>query len=246
MIDDQVKQYCALNEWFQSPLGLFVAHEFSAQLERVNEFLNGDILLQLGNCGSNSWLNHLNFKHKWLASPFTLDKTIDIECSLHQTPLNRNSVDCVFVPLTLEPFGNNFSLIDEIDRIIKPMGYIVLLGINPSSLWGGAMKMGLLHCYQNRKIKMRNSFHLNRIFLQRGYRQCFLNNFCYIPPVNNSKLIKKLAFLDEVGKMIWPFPSGFYCYIAQKYEYITPSYVIKPIQKAVTDQYKTPLFPVIN
>lgn len=246
LIEQQIKQYRALNEWFQSSLGLFIANEFSDQLDPVNDYLKGETLLQLGLCGDNPWLTTLNFNRKWIASPFPSDSKIQLECSLNQIPLNRNSLDCVLAPLTLEPFGNNFSLIDEIDRVLKPMGFVVLLCINPWSLWGGAMKCGLVHCYNDRKIKMHSSFHVNRVFLQRGYRQCALSNFCYIPPVNSKSLIKKLTFFDEVGKMLWPFPSGFYCYIAQKHEQIHPLLIVDPLVQPLTKKYKPPLQPAIN
>lgn len=246
LIEQQIKHYQALSEWFISPLGSAVADEFSWQLEQVKDYLKGDTLLQLGNCGENQWLDLFDYRHKWLASPFPLDEKIQLECSFNQIPLNRNSIDCVLAPLILEPFGNSLGLIDEIDRILKPMGLIVLMDINPLSLWGAAMKCGLLHCYSDRNIKMRSAFNLNRIFLQRGYRQCSLSNFCYIPPINNKSIIKKLSFFDEVGKMIWPFPSGFYCYIAQKYECISPALIAQPITPPIVKDYKSPLQPAIN
>lgn len=246
LIEQQIKHYRTLCEWFQSPLGEFVAKEFTDQFEPVKKYLKGETLLQLGHCGENAWLNPLGFKHKWIASPFSYKDQIHLECSLNQIPLNRNTLDCVLVPLTLEPFGSNFSLIDEIDRVLKPMGFLILLCINPWSLWGGAMKWGLLHCYDNRKVKMRTAFNLNRIFLQRGYRQCSLSNFCYIPPVNNKSLLKKLTFLDEIGKMIWPLPSGFYCYITQKYECVGPNLAIEPAAESLKKEYESPLQPATN
>ncbi|AWN74296.1 TPA: methyltransferase domain-containing protein [Legionella anisa] len=243
LIERQLKQYRALNKWFQSPLGLFAAHEFVVNLELESKYLHGQTLLQLGNCGDNIWLKKFNYIHKWIASPFSLANKIHIKCALNQLPLDRNSVDCIIAPLTLEPFANSFSLIDEIDRVLTPMGYVIFLSINPWSLWGGAMKIGLLHCYSDQKVKMRTPFNLNRILLQRGYRQHSLSNFCYIPPVNNSSLIKKFTFLDEIGKMLWPFPSGFYCYIAQKYQVIKPNLQINP-DESIKD-YEAPLQPVI-
>lgn len=246
LIEQQTKRYNKLNTWFQTPLGLFVAEEFTLQLELVTDFLNGETLLQLGAGGNNPWLNALNFKHKWLAAPDITTKNISIQCSLAQLPLNRNSIDCIIAPLSLEAFSNGFSLIDEIDRVLKPMGFVIFLCINPWSLWGGAMKCGMLSCYGDRKIKMRSPFNLNRIFIQRGYRQCSLSNFCYIPPVNSKSLIKKLTFFDEVGKMLWPFPSGFYCYIAQKYEYISPALLPTPVLQPMTKDYKSPMQPATN
>lgn len=243
LIEEQKKQYRALNKWFQSPLGLFAAHEFAVNLESASEFLTGDALLQLGNCGANTWLKKLKYNHQWIVSPFALAHKVQIESELNHLPLNRNSIDCIIAPLTLEPFNNGSSLIDEIDRVLKPMGYVVFLCINPWSLWGGALKCGLLHCYRNRTIKMHTPFHLNRMFIQRGYSQISLSNFCYIPPVHNASLIKKLTFLDEIGKMLWPFPSGFYCFIAQKHQIIQPTLISRPIAKSISD-YQSPLQPV--
>ncbi|HAT8211317.1 TPA: methyltransferase domain-containing protein, partial [Legionella pneumophila] len=127
LIEQQIKHYRTLYEWFQSPLGVFVAKEFTDQLEPVKKFLKGETLLQLGDCGTNPWLKLLDFKHKWVASPCSSVNKIHLECSLNQLPLNRDTLDCILVPLTLEPFGNNFSLIDEIDRILKPMGFLIFL-----------------------------------------------------------------------------------------------------------------------
>jgi hypothetical protein len=240
LIDLQVKQFHALNEWFKSPLGLSVAHEFVNQLLLEPYYLKGQNLLQLGNCGDNLWLPHLHYKHQWIANPFPI-KNAQLECSLNQIPFARNSLDCVLAPLTLELMGNGLSVIDEIDRILKPMGHIILLSVNPWSLWGVAMKHDLLHCSTEHKVRMRTAFNINRTFLQRGYRQCALTNFYYIPPINSPSVIRKLSFFNQIGKMIWPFPSGFYCYIAQKYDYISPS-----LLRVEERKYNPTLQPAIN
>jgi SAM-dependent methyltransferase len=244
LIKQQIKQFRTLDEWFQSPLGIFAAHEFLINIESTREYAHGETLLQLGHCGDNLWLKRLNYIHKWIASPFSLDDKIHVECALNHLPLDRNSVDCIIAPLTLEPFGNNLTLIDEIDRVLNPMGFIILLSINPWSLWGGALKSGLLHLYNNQKVKMRTAFSLNRIFLQRGYKQLSLSNFCYIPPVNKVSLIKKFTFLDEIGKMLWPFPSGFYCYVAQKHQLINNPMNIIAVEESIKN-YQSSLQPVI-
>jgi hypothetical protein len=243
LIEQQIKQYRALNKWFQSPLGLFAAHEFLVNLKLAEEYTYGNTLLQLGNCGDNIWLKKFNYTHTWIASPFPLSNKIHLECAFNHLPLARNSVDCILAPLTLEPFGTSFSLIDEIDRVLNPMGFVILVSINPWSLWGAAMKLGRLHCYKENKVKMRTPFSLNRVFLQRGYRQHSLSNFCFIPPVHKASMIKKFTFLDEIGKMIWPFPSGFYCYIAQKMQFIEPNLHAIPMEVPL-EEYPGPWQPV--
>jgi hypothetical protein len=52
----------------------------------------------------------------------------------------------------------------------------------------------------------------------RGYRQCSLTSFYYIPPFRHQSLIEKLEFFNVMGRMVWPFPAGFYCFIAQKHQ----------------------------
>lgn len=244
LIERQIQQYRVLNEWFHSQLGNSVATEFNKVLGPVAKKVKGDTLLQIGDCADNPWLKILNFAHCWVASPVSVATNNRIETALHQLPFPRNSLDCVLAPLSIEPFGGNFSLLDEIDRVLKPMGHIIILSINPWSLWGAASKCGLLGCYDDSKITLITPLHLNRIFTQRGYKQCALKHFGYFPPTNKKSCIPTFPFFDEVGKMLWPFPSNFYCYVAQKYQFITPSFVFQPLGKTVGD-YGVPLQPAV-
>lgn len=223
LVEEQIKYYRSLNKWFQTPLGNYLAQEFYNELKRFDRYLEGDILLQLGHCGDNIWLPELNFKRHWVASPFALNHKSQLLCAFDQLPFSRNSLDCILAPLTIEPFKNSLSLLDEIDRVLKPMGYVIFLSLNPWSLWGLTMRAGMLHCYHNSDIKMRSAYRINRILQQRGYKQCSLTSLCYIPPINNSLMINKMTFIDEMGRMLWPFPAGYYCYIAQKHEVIMPN-----------------------
>lgn len=238
----KIKHFRALNKWFSTPLGINLANEFTRELKRSKDYLRGETLLQLGSCGNNQWLKQLNYIHKWVATPFSIKSANHIECTINHLPIDRSSVDCIIAPLTLEAFSGNFNLLDEIDRVLNPMGHVVFLGINPWSLWGAAIKLGRLDLYNDRITKMRTATNINRAFTQRGFNQRLLTTFCYIPPINNPNIINHLSFLDEVGKMIWPFPSGVYCYIAQKYELITPSLTRKSVQEMIPSDFH----PVIS
>ena len=141
----------------------------------------------------------------------------------------------------MEALGGGKNPIDEIDRVLKPMGYAILFGINPLSFWGGALAMQRLACFGPSKATLISSFALTRMMLHRGYRQCALTGFYYIPPVSNDYLIQKLAFLNEMGKMIWPFPAGFYCLIVQKYQYRSPSIRVDAFEDCLVLQEKSSL-----
>lgn len=134
--DDQMHKYQALDRWFETPQGLCVAKAFASELATVGDFFSGKQLLQLGHCGDNLWLPALNFRHKWFVTPGDGGGPKTLVASLNALPIERGSIDCVVAPLTLEAFGPDKNPLDEIDRILKPMGYVIFFGINPLSFWG--------------------------------------------------------------------------------------------------------------
>jgi hypothetical protein len=246
LIELQIRPFRALDEWFTSALGQSIGRDFSNEISQQAELLRGETLVQLGNCGTNPWLSQFNYAKKWIVSPYPIESGIAVEGSLNQLPFDRNSLDCLVAPLTLEPFGTRLSLLDEIDRVLSPMGLLVGMSLNPWSAWGIAMKLGLLPCYGGHKVKMRTALTMNRTWIQRGYKQLSLSYFCYRLPINNEVVLKKMAFFDEVGKMLWPIPSGFYCFIVQKCEFIHPSLSLKPKLSSIAAPFKTPFQPAIN
>jgi len=217
VLDEQVK-LMALDAWFKTPQGQHVAEAFTSELKKSDGALSGRRLLQLGVCGDNSWLSALHFRQKWLVSPMpSVACSVTCISSVLALPVARNSIDCVLAPLTLEACSRNKHPLDEIDRVLKPMGYVIILGVNPWSFWGAACHLQRA-CFAKNRATLRSSLSVKHALLNRGYRQCFLSSFYYIPPIKQEKIIHKLEFLNQMGKMIWPYPAGFYCFIAQKYD----------------------------
>jgi len=234
LLDEQANKYRALDDWFQLPQGRHVAQAFACELAHVSDQISGRKLLQLGSCGENLWLPELRFRHKCLISPCIVPHKSLIISSLAALPIERDSIDCVIAPLTFEAFAGSKNPLDEIDRILKPMGYAIFFGINPWSFWGAALRWGGLACFgHGSTATLISSLAIRRMMLQRGYRQCALSSFYYIPPVTSEFLIQKLTFFNEMGKMVWPFPAAFYCFIAQKYEPCSPSLLTKLYKSAL-------------
>ncbi len=215
-------KYRALDDWFLTPQGVHVADSFAACLAVQRDVLQGTTLLQLGDGGKNIWLDLLDFRRKWIVSP-CLDAPQQVVISaLNALPFERNSLDCVLALFALEAFGWDKNPVDEMDRILKPMGHAVFFGINPFSLWGLAGRLGFASCLGMRDIALISPFFLQQSLLRRGYRQCYFESFYYIPPVREAESINRLAFLNEMGKMISLNPAGFYCLIMQKYQKCRP------------------------
>lgn len=224
-LDAQITRSRVLDAWFKSPQGIDLADSFSLELNHLNGFLYGQTLLQLGSCGKNSWLQALHFGHKWIISSYLNPFTTFIG-SYNQLPIDKESIDCIIAPLVLEHFELAKSPIDEIDRVLKPMGYVVFFGINPLSLWGLSLRLQGLSCFGPLKAKAKSIFSIQRAMIRRGYVQSYLSSFYYIPPVSSQKWLSKLEILNELGKMISPCPSGFYCLIMQKQQEINPNLLL--------------------
>ena len=127
LLDEQANKYRELDRWFMTAQGSRVAHAFAAEILHISEQFCGENLLQLGSCGENLWLPPLKFRHKWLVTPCALPQKTSLISSLTMLPIQRDSVDCVIAPLTLEAFACDKNPIDEIDRVLKPMGYAIFL-----------------------------------------------------------------------------------------------------------------------
>jgi hypothetical protein len=229
-LDEQVQKYLALDVWFKAPQGFRAAKAFTEELALFDGQLRGDRLLQLGHCGDNIWLESLRYTQKWIVSPTAIQNNVSLTASINQLPLENASLDCIIAPFLFEAFSVDKVPLDELDRILKPMGHIIFWGINPLSLWGMALKFGLLPLMGHGPFKLTSSLAVQYAVLSRGFRQCILNTFYYIPPLSRSSLIHHCEFLNEMGKMLWLYPAGFYCLIVQKHEIINPSFVLDPVK----------------
>ncbi|RAP37843.1 hypothetical protein B1207_02300 [Legionella quinlivanii] len=216
-LEKQKSRFRMLDEWFLSEPGLSVSKAFCQELQPLKELLHGECLLQLGCCGQNEWLPLLRYQHKWIATPHSNVNLSTFISELDLLPLDRNSVDCVLAPLTLEG-TSRMAVVDEIDRILKPMGYAVFLGINPISLWGARLRWSEDLCFGHTRSTTRSAFSLKRAMIHRGFIQCHLSYFHYIPPCSNPLWIQRFKVLNQLSKMISILPSGFYCLVMKKYQ----------------------------
>ena len=210
--------FAALRNWFLTSQGRDVGKACATELKNAQIRHQGRYLVQLGDCGPNSWLEELNYQFKYILSPNISAYKRSILGQIENIPLERESVDCVVAPLSLELCHGHNNLLDEVDRILKPMGYVIFFGINPWSWWGTSLRWGQLSTFAHATAAFSASLALKYAMIARGFSQCWLSSFYYLPPIKSDFWLQKLEFLNQMGKMVWPYPAGFYCLILQKYE----------------------------
>ncbi|MCH9755629.1 MAG: class I SAM-dependent methyltransferase [Gammaproteobacteria bacterium] len=226
-LDEQRHRYRALDDWFKTPQGHYLGEAFAMQLSQFSKHLKKETWLQLGLCDENLWLSQNVLNQPWVCTPCLDAPDTTFITSVEQLPLQRNRVDVVIAPMMLEVFGRHKSPLDEIDRVLAPMGHVIFLGINPVSLWGLALSCRGLSSLSHAFMTPHSPLVLKRAFLNRGYEQQRFETFYYVPPLQNEKWIQKCLFLNEMGKMMSLFPAGFYCLVMQKYQACSPNQVLR-------------------
>lgn len=204
-----------LDEWFESELGKNVSTSFHKEMQSIQEGFKGEYVIQLGNCGTNQFFSSLRYLRKWIVAP-ELGARTTLLAPLNALPFAEESVDCVIAPLINEIFPKTKSPLDEIDRILKPMGHIIFFGVNPFSFWGGWLACKGEGGFTDQKTTLRSSFSIKRAMHHRGYMQLYFSSFYFMPPIKSMWMINKLSLINELGKVIPPWPSSFYCLVVQK------------------------------
>jgi len=221
-LDQHIQRYFALESWFKTPQGQRVAQALTDEISFFVPQLRGERLLQLGHCGDNPWLSSMQYTSKMIISPYAKSGAT-MAGVFNQLPIDRDCIDCIIAPLTFEALSFDKNSMDELDRVLKPEGYMVFFGINPCSFWGMFLKLGCLNLFGKSQTRLTSFFSIKRVLLNQDYMQCALTTFYFIPPLNNERWIAHLEFLNEMGKMLWLFPANFYCLVVKKHKTISPT-----------------------
>ncbi len=243
--ETQKNRFLALDAWFQTPQGMHIEKAFSEEFAPLKSFLRGDNLLQLGSFADNAWLKLINYSFKRCATPvFKEGSPASFLTAFNQLPVARNSIDCIVAPFTFELLSGLKTAIDEIDRILKPTGFVVFLGTNPLSFWGILMRLGHLPGLGKMAGRPQSALVIKRAMYRRGYRHCSFSSFYFIPPLKQEKWLKRLEVLNTLGKIIWPCPAAFYCLVMQKYQCADSDLFIDTVEEKLQRTQVLPLQPV--
>ncbi len=209
-----------LSIWFRSPLGKVVFSSEKEQLENILPDLFGYHILQFGYAAELDFLNSSRISNKTVLflEDSEIDKNVNmsIRTIAEDLPINVDSVDVVLLPHILEYSKDTHKLLREIERVLIPEGYAVIIGINPFSLWG---LWHMLFCWWN---KMPWSGHLISVSRMKDWLSLLdfeiekVKYFFFSPPVSNVKLLKKFIPLERLGRHCYPIFGGLYIVVAKK------------------------------
>jgi SAM-dependent methyltransferase len=231
-----------LAQWLHSPPGRYLLAWEQAQVDRTVSDLFGFHALQLG-LGPLDALRANRMPHRWLASDSLLPSprielppadaalstlpsgdAIALHCEFDALPFPSQSLDLVVLPHALEMARDPHDTLREVERVLLPEGRVVIIGLNPTSLWGLRQSVGRLR----RRIGLGERLYLPRSGDFIGYWRARdwlrLLGFeverarfgCWRPPVNSALWLERLGWMDRWGERWWPVFGAVYFLVAVK------------------------------
>lgn len=227
------QRFHSLNEWLKSHKGERVAVLIAEALAPLIKSYRGERLLQLGIEEHQNWLAVSRIPKKLVLLPFTDNTQCSLVSSLYEMPIDEASIDVIFCPFNMELLHHDMSFLSEIDRILVPGGYVIFCGVNPFSFWGLPrlwQQASQFPCWQSGLYGARK---LSSALLRFGYATESITRFGYWPPCVKRDFY--MRFYQQLGKMLLPFPSGFYLLSAQKqvFSVIHPQWTKPPYIKSL-------------
>ena len=244
-----------MTDWLKTPAGRYVLEWEQRYLDTAVVDLFGFHALQLGLPELDA-LRANRMPHRWLASESAADVpdpgaasvrpsnaassptpgagdsaaparvAIALHCDFDALPFDANSLDLVVLPHALELARDPHLALREVERVLVPEGRVVIVGFNPSSLWG------LRHWFDRWRgrlgLKARAGRFLPSAGDLLGYRRLRdwlrLLSFeveagrfgCYRPPVRGQKWLDRFAWAERSGERWWPVFGAVYFVVAVK------------------------------
>ncbi|RVU28288.1 class I SAM-dependent methyltransferase [Neptunomonas marina] len=205
--------------WFEHGLG----HELLAFeqriLDRLLAGLYGVHLAQIGVNPLHPLADASTITHKFVIYPeLTLGMGPEsLVADATEMPLNQNSVDVVLLHHTLDFSASPHQVVREAARVVRPGGYILVVGFNPASLWG-VMKWRA--CQQHAQVWRRAQFisqrRLHDWIQLLGLTTVRTLTDYYQPPYVSDTWRGRFAGLNRLGRRSLPGCGAFYATLVRK------------------------------
>lgn len=206
-----------LEFWFESRLGRHLLAQEQACLQEKAAAIFGYHVIQIGSPSPRfDLLKQCPARNRIVLDRGIGQSEIDLSADPRYLPLASDSIDGVILPHTLDFSQNPHQLVREVERVLIPEGKVLLSGFNPWSQWG----VGRL--FRRRSGNMpwcSHFFSYRRVqdwFSLLGFDLEYVIYLNYRPPFHNQAVMQKLAFMESLGRRVWPMLGGVYVMQAVK------------------------------
>jgi SAM-dependent methyltransferase len=161
-------------------------------------------------------------------------------------PFASESLDLVVMPHTLEFASNPHEVCREAARVLRPEGRLVILGLNPMSLW--RLQQGIGRSAGAAVLPKEGQWiGLPRVRDWLKLLSCEVDNTqygLYRPLCGSDRWLQRFGFMERAGDWWWPICGAVYMISAVKR--VSTIRLIGPAWKTKSQKARTALRPVAN
>lgn len=216
----------AMREWYREGLGRGLLDLEQAELDNVLPNLFGYYLVQIGCPVGADLLAASRVRHRVIVDelPVSVAEAAGdvrgscIRANAEYLPVQRDSVDVVLLPHTLEFATDPHGVLREVERVLVPEGHVVILGFNPWSMWG------VRRLLTPRRARLappwcgefRSQLRIKDWLALLGFDVVVSRRYFFRPPITHMGIMRRLEFVERVGCRWWPILGGAYMLVAKK------------------------------
>ena len=201
--------------WFDSVLGVALHEAEEGVISRILPARYYDVVVDVGPGRMSAFSGIQSERRIRLAPPSTASAPAGVTARLEQLPLMARTVDLVLLRHSLDFAVDPRDALREVVQTMAPEGLVVICGFNLLGLWGGAkMIRRTKQVPWNGRYLSLGRLHDWLSLLQLkvvGGRTCF-----YRPPLQSSRWLEGLGFMEAMGDRWWPLLGGAYVVVARK------------------------------
>lgn len=210
-------QLKAMDMWFRTLPGALIVDMELKELDRHLPKIPGQVAVQIGGPSNLRLLQKSRMRYVYYCSdqPAWMGDGTRLQCQFDALPIESNSVNLVVLSHALGFTDDPETLLEEVYRILKPGGQLILFGFNRWSWWSvvrhtrkkqGYPWMGKFYSISRAKQWLSGI----------GYGIISNKSFCFIPPIKKRPQLKVINLLEVLGQVCIPKMGAVHMIYAQK------------------------------
>jgi SAM-dependent methyltransferase len=189
-----------LEAWLATPAGRYLLAWEQARLDAAVANVFGFHALQLG-WPALKGLQANRMPQRWLALSEPAPGA-DVVLDFDALPFESNSLDLLVLPHTLEHAANPHHRLREAHRVLRAEGRLMVLGLNPTSLWGLRQRLG--RSFLPEAGEFLGYWRLRDWLQVLGFEFADAQFGCWRPPLQRESWLANWQFMDRLGATWWP------------------------------------------